>query len=397
MYRHWAQPREDWRRTIERQGMTFPTTKLDGGGEVPYWNEAAMYEFSTAEIDHLESATADLHTMSVEATKFLLTGAMGDLGLPAGTLEMAQRSLDSKAPSLYGRFDLAYDGDSPAKLLEYNADTPVTLIETAVIQWHWLNDKFPNTDQWNSVHEDLVKQWRRIWPHLRSRVVHIADMGEDAPNEDIMTAGYLMDTAVQAGLTTKHVALPDIGYDRAHEEFVDEEYERIDVIYKLYPWSDMLWEPFGEIVIADPDLCQWIEPPWKVVMASKALLPALWHLYPNHENLLPAYFNSADELTDWVAKPLHGREGDGIVIRAPGVRVGPADRLDEDDYVYQKWCPLPDFDGNHPVIGSWVIGGRPAGIGIRESDGWITDFYSRFVPHVIDAPRPSDPELDPLT
>ena len=37
--------------------------------------------------------------------------------------------------SLYGRFDLRYDGQGPAKLLEYNADTPTSLFETAVFQW----------------------------------------------------------------------------------------------------------------------------------------------------------------------------------------------------------------------------------------------------------------------
>jgi glutathionylspermidine synthase len=36
---------------------------------------------------------------------------------------------------LYGRFDLAYRGDGPPKLLEYNADTPTALFEAAVVQW----------------------------------------------------------------------------------------------------------------------------------------------------------------------------------------------------------------------------------------------------------------------
>jgi glutathionylspermidine synthase len=36
--------------------------------------------------------------------------------------------------SLYGRLDLCYDGKDPAKLLEYNADTPTSLFEAAVFR-----------------------------------------------------------------------------------------------------------------------------------------------------------------------------------------------------------------------------------------------------------------------
>jgi hypothetical protein len=59
-------------------------------------------------------------------------------------------------PSLYGRFDLRYDGTGPAKMLEYNADTPTSLVEAASVQWFWLEDRFPGADQWNSLHERLV-------------------------------------------------------------------------------------------------------------------------------------------------------------------------------------------------------------------------------------------------
>ena len=40
--------------------------------------------------------------------------------------------------SLYGRLDLRFNGHGPAKLLEYNADTPTSIFEAAVFQWRWL-------------------------------------------------------------------------------------------------------------------------------------------------------------------------------------------------------------------------------------------------------------------
>ncbi len=56
-------------------------------------------------------------------------------------------------------------------------------------------------------------------------------------------------------------------------------------------------------------------------------------------------------------------------------------------YVYQEYFELPEFDGNHPIIGSWIIGDEPAGMGIRESKGRITNVTSSFCAHYI-APEP---------
>jgi glutathionylspermidine synthase len=51
-------------------------------------------------------------------------------------------------------------------------------------------------------------------------------------------------------------------------------------------------------------------------------------------------------------------------------------------YIYQQYCAPPNFDGNYPVLGSWVIDGESAGIGIRESNTLVTGNFSRFVPHI---------------
>ena len=50
-------------------------------------------------------------------------------------------------------------------------------------------------------------------------------------------------------------------------------------------------------------------------------------------------------------------------------------------YIYQAYAPLPDFQGNFPVIGSWIVGDDAAGMGIRENHQRITTNTSRFVPH----------------
>jgi glutathionylspermidine synthase len=62
--------------------------------------------------------------------------------------------------------------------------------------------------------------------------------------------------------------------------------------------------------------------------------------------------------------------------------------LNEDDpasghrgCIYQALAPLPVFDGWHALIGSWVVGGKVAGMGMREDRAPITANTSRFVPH----------------
>src|SRR4051794_2951390 len=388
MWRHASPVRKDWRKTVESQGLVYPTTRHADGSETPYWNEAAFYELSEAEVTHLEEATEELHRMSVEASRYLATGAMGDLGLVPGALELARDSLERDDVSIYGRFDLRYDGTEPAKLLEYNADTPTGLVESSVVQWYWLEEQMPSTDQWNSLHERLVQAWKGARHKLRSPVVHLAHHPDDETNEEWMTVAYMRDVANEAGYDTVGLTLDDIGWDPDRTRFVDLDEEPIDTAFVLYPWENMLRDEFGRHIMDDPRGTTWVEPPWKVLPSNKALLAALWHCFPDSEYLLPAYVGKPGPLTEWVAKPLHGREGDGIRIEAGGIVHEQGGTYGGEGYLYQQWCPLPAFDGNHAVIGSWVVDGKAAGAGIRESDGFVTDSRARFVPHVLSAPRP---------
>ena len=393
MERQVSTPRADWRERVSAQGLVFPMTRLDDGREVPYWDERACYVLTADEVDVLEAATERLHGMCVEAAGFLATGAMGNLGLPAGTLRRAGESLASDPPSLIGRFDLRWDGQGPPQLLEYNADTPTGLVESAIAQWYWLEDLHPDRDQWNSLHERLVLAWEKIAPRLAPGPVFFAHHEDEPTGEELMTVTYLRDTADQAGLATDAITIGRIGWDTSLLAFVDEEYAPIRTCFKLYPWEQMLAEEFGRYVEAVPRselATTWLEPVWKVLPSNKALLAALWHLFPDDELLLPAYLDDPGSLREWVAKPLHGREGDNVRIRADDVRETHDGPYGSEGWCYQQWAPLPEYDGNKAVVGSWVVDGLAAGVGIRESDGWVTDYLARFVPHVLDAERPSE-------
>jgi glutathionylspermidine synthase len=267
-------------------------------------------------------------------------------------------------------------------LLEYNADTPTSLLEAAVIQWTWLEDCFPKLDQFNSLHERLIATWRDLGPHLDGEQVHF---GHVASLEDEMTVGYLRDTAEQAGLKTHGILMEDIGWDEHGQRFTDLERQPIRNLFKLYPWEGLLTDTFGPHIARAPKL-RWVEPAWKMLLSSKGILPILWQLFPDHPNLLPASFVANDPLlaaTGWVEKPLHGREGSNVRIAAPGVSVSTSGPYDSEGFVYQAYVDLGVYEGMRPVLGSWVIGGEPAGLGIRETPGYVTDNTARFVPHVL--------------
>ena len=127
----------------------------------------------------------------------------------------------------------------------------------------------------------------------------------------------------------------------------------------------------------------WIEPIWKMMWSNKALLAVLWELNPGHELLLPAYLDGPRDLSSYVRKPLLGREGSGIAVVQNGVCVdGSLSSDSAQRYVYQALASMAQAGGKTAVFGSWLVDGEPAGMGIRESRGLITNNTSCFVPHL---------------
>ncbi len=398
MRRHTRAPRAHWRATVESQGLTYAVGVDDAGRPQTYWDETVFYEFTLAEVEQLEEVVTELHLMCETAAEHIVAARrFADVGItdPA-VAELVARSWRDRArsPSIYGRFDLHYHGDGPAKLLEYNADTPTSLLETAGVQWFWMEELFPSADQWNSVHERLVDAWWRSRHLVVGDIVHFGYSLADTEGEDCATTAYLAECAQQAGLTTVLLPMEEVGWDRRARRFVDGHNQPIRTMFKLYPWEWMVSDRFGpHLLDLGDEGPQWIEPPWKMLWSTKALLAVLWELFPGHPNLLPAYLDGPRELvaTGYAAKPLHGREGAGITLVGPdGARLSQSvlsqsaiDATIEGPVCYQALHPLPDFDGNHPVLGAWVIEGQPAGLGMRESRGLITDTSARFVPHIV--------------
>jgi glutathionylspermidine synthase len=189
-----------------------------------------------------------------------------------------------------------------------------------------------------------------------------------------------MDTAREAGIPGLRLLVSDIGWDG--RSFRDLEGREIRTLYKLYPWEWLVAEPFGRHVAEAAARTTWIEPIWKMIWSSKAILPILWDLFPRQPNLLWA--SATGPAGDsFVSKPLLGREGGNVSVVRDGQTLAAKDGpYGGGAMIWQGLFDLPDFGGARPVLGSWVVDGEPAGVGIRE-DGLITSNLSRFTPHIL--------------
>jgi glutathionylspermidine synthase len=474
--------RDGWRLTNYSLGLTYNDDVLPDGTTYSYWQEGTYYDFSAAEVEELETATTTLYAMCLEAGDWMVRQCprrtaegrregyftsicnadscfLARIGIPEYTHEQIIRTwFDGDAetwthrdkdpdgrlptqtpdwsPTVYGRFDLWYNGAGTVpRLLEFNAQTPTSLIEAAVIQWHWM-DQTGVTEhpwrQWNSIHERLVGwedapgepgdpgAWRRNIGKLREArpwlpekpKIFFAYETSETSGEDRMNVAYLMATAEEAGFPVELIAMSQIGWDVAGDRvfFVpspgqEHKAEPIDVIFMLYPWEWFWHEEGGKAFfrnMADPQKrgTVWMEPPYKAaLLGNKALLPVLWKLFGDDPErgryLLPSYFaesSGAASLKSYAKKPVWGREGGSVTLVRDGVPITetPSEYGSDGRYVVQELCELPSFEGLegtvHPVIGAWLIDGEPAGMGIREglgTAGLITNNMCNFVPHVV--------------
>ena len=402
--------RPGWEAEIEAQGLVYNRTDLPGGEVRSYWREGPFYDFSMDEIQHARGrglpAVRDVRGRGrprrrqrpVRPDAHPADGAAADpadLGVGAAehlraastcaTTARARRSCWSSTPTPRPAWSSPPSPSGTGTCSPGRAATSGTRCTTS---------SSPPGQR------NLVKWERRTGVRPR---VHLAWTSEEKSGEDRMTVAYLMDTVVQAGYEAIELIVEDIVLDDGDGLFYDPQGRHLDVVFKLYPWEWLLEDEFGPAVLADsarPGGTTWVEPVYKMLWSTKALLPVLWQLFGTDpaldRYLLPAYF--ADEVPHELAllRPQaavgpRGRErgdrpADGeLVEELPG-------RYGTEGYVLQEFAPLPNFAGvdgpHHPVLGAWVVDGEPAGLGIRESDGLITDNLSYFVPHTIDYQPP---------
>jgi len=365
------QPRPDWREQVERLGFAFPLEEIERDIEAPT-NEIEQLCFA-----FIETAIGDDEVLT-------------RLAIPPAQWDFVRASWTGGQRNLYGRLDLAYDGHGPAKLLEYNADTPTALFETGVAQWDWLEQAMARgalprgCDQFNSVHERLIAAFAGLREPSPYRL-HLTCVEGSA--EDRGTVDYLQDCARQAGLDTRFTFVEEIGL-LSDGRFCDGSNVPIETLFKLYPWEWLFRERYAPSLAGSR--CQFVEPPWKALLSNKGLLACLWEMEPGHPNLLPAFFEGdprcATLSARTVRKPLYSREGANVTMTERGKVVDSDDGpYGAEGYVLQDAATnLFARDGNHAVLGSWLVASQACGLCLREDASPVTKNSSRFVPHYIE-------------
>lgn len=369
----------NWQERLENIGFGYHTDE----NNKTYWVEDYYFSISEKEADNIFEATNQLWEMCINAVdQIIKNNRLDEFKIPKFIQPYLIETWENDAPSIYGRFDFAFDKNKQLKLLEFNADTPTSLFECGVVQWLWMENYFGDTkDQFNSVHDKLIETWRILKPYLKGDTLHFSCVKDSL--EDLTNVEYLRDCAIQAGINTKLIYVDDIGWNNVN--FVDLEEEPITDIFKLYPWEWMVNELFAYNIKNDEIKANWIEPAWKMILSNKAILAVLWELYPNHPLLLETYFDDSKEMKNYVKKPLLSREGANVEVYKDGQLIEQSfGEYGEEGFIYQELAELHQEETGYSIIGSWIIGQESCGITIRESDQIITTDKSRFVPHIIE-------------
>jgi len=433
-----SEERPDYVKIVNSQGLVY--THEDPAANpmlYRYWRENAYYSFTLDEIVALERAASAVFEMCVEAGEWLLSDEgrpyLRRFDIPVYAMKAVidswneEDSEGNSFGSIYGRFDFRFGGfnhpDAAMRvpmLYEFNADTPTSLVEST-IQWGWLENTGHGNDQFNALQERLIDAWRRNLQHIEAKlgykpVVYFACTNADESHEDEMNTLLMLTTCQLAGYKTATIYTENlwIGEDgRYYDQAAD---RHLDVVFKLFPWEHMAHGDTSRDLFADMENSGygntpyqggtiWIEPPYKMLWSTKAILPVLWKLFgtdpERSKYLIPAWFadeksvNSGDLKKGYARKPILSREGADITLVLPnGNKVdGEHQGYGDEGFIVQELALPPKFYRQdehidvYTVLGVWMVDGEPAGMGIRESAGPITDNFANFVPHsVVDGP-----------
>jgi glutathionylspermidine synthase len=355
------------------------------------WDESAYYQFTSQQIEEdIQGPAEELEGLCFQVVDRAVKNeeVLKRLGIEEHFWDYIAASWRKGEKNLYGRMDFSYNGKEPVKLLEYNADTPTTLYETAVFQWEWLEQikklKLISEDcnQFNDVHESIVKILSQL---------DIDGLAHFACNHDIEddkgTLDYLEECAREAGLKTCSLAMKDIGLDD-DGRLTDLDDRVITTLVKLYPWEWIMAEAFGKHISSSN--IKFIEPPWKSILSNKGLLPLLWGMFEGHPNLLPAFFEDDPaahifaNAGNYVRKPMLSRQGANIeIVREGKIQLQTNGPYGNDANILQGFQSLPNFDGGYPLLGCWLVASKAVGLCIREDKTLVTSKDAHFVPHVI--------------
>ncbi len=354
-----------------------------------------IVDITPNEADAYYEAVNELYEMFVEAGEYVIENdLLHEIGIPFNLIDAVKMSWDNDVNwHLYGRFDLAGGVDGkPIKLIEFNADTPTALFETAILQWAMLKyNNMEETHQFNDVYEAIRDNFKRLivldgdlnnfdqeyegWKILFSSV-------KDNEEEE-STVKLLQTIAEDAGFVTEFAYMEDVEFDDKEGVF----YNNLNYEYwfKLFPWEDIAIEEseLARLItqIMHNKKAIFLNPAYTLMFQSKAFMKILWDLYPNHPLLLETDFKPLQGIAQ-VEKKIFGREGANTIIVDKNEKI-----IEERDgeygefpSVFQEYVELPKDSKGDSYQAGVFFAYEGCGLGFRRG-GLILDNYSKFVGH----------------
>ena len=378
--------------TLDEIGFSWHT---DSDGSQYVANE--LVQVNSDEAEAYYEATNTLYDMYVEAAEYVIENDLFfELGIPFNLVDTIKKSWENDVHwHLYGRFDLAGGVDGqPIKLIEFNADTPTGLFETAVVQWAMLKvNEMDEEKQFNNVYEAISNNYKRLITLFEDtdkfeelyqgwRILFSSIEGDD---EEEVTTKLLQRMADDAGFLTGFSFLDEVKFD--DDGISDKDNQDYEYWFKLFPWEDVAIEE-GELALTLSKILEnqgaiVLNPAYTLLFQSKGMMKILCDLFPESPYLLETSYEPLEGKA-FVEKKVFGREGANTTfVNADGSIAaqteGPYGHYKS---VYQEAVDFPkDAEGNYYQAGVFFAY-EACGLGYRRG-GKILDNMSKFVGHVI--------------
>ncbi|ARR03278.1 glutathionylspermidine amidase / glutathionylspermidine synthetase [Campylobacter vicugnae] len=369
-------------------------TDLDGSRYIS--NE--LVSITQDEAEAFYEATNELYDMYVVAAEYVINNDLfHELGIPFNLVDIIKASWENDVHwHLYGRFDLAGGIDGkPIKLIEFNADTPTSLFETAIIQWAML--KFNNLDeaaQFNDVYEALVENFKRLitleedtsrfdeyyegWKILFSSIA--------GSSEDENTTRLLEASARDAGFECDFAFASEVSFDDENGIFWNG--QNWEYWFKLIPW-EMIAIDESDLALIIKNIIKnqkaiILNPAYTLLFQSKGIMKILWDLYPNHPLLLESSFEPLNGKKQ-VKKPFLAREGANVsIINSDGsIEIQNDGEYANGKFLYQEFADFAKDENGNSYQAGMFFAFEGCALGFRKGKD-IIDNYSKFVGHIIE-------------
>lgn len=369
-------------------------TDLDGSRYIS--NE--LVSITQDEAEAFYEATNELYDMYVAAAEYVINNDLfHELGIPFNLVDTIKASWENDVHwHLYGRFDLAGGIDGkPIKLIEFNADTPTSLFETAIIQWAML--KFNNLNeaaQFNDVYEALVENFKRLitfeedtsrfdeyyegWKILFSSIA--------GSSEDENTTRLLEAAARDAGFECDFAFASEVSFDDENGIFWNG--QNWEYWFKLIPW-EMIAIDESDLALIIKNIIKnqkaiILNPAYTLLFQSKGIMKILWDLYPNHPLLLESSFEPLKGKKQ-VKKPFLAREGANVsIINSDGsIEIQNDGEYANGKFLYQEFADFAKDESGNSYQAGMFFAFEGCALGFRKGKD-IIDNYSKFVGHIIE-------------